>query len=184
MSFLASGLDVARINAESHANPDVWNRYATRRGSYGPHAKLSDIWVRYNDIRNLSDSRETFNEEHESVWYPEARVLPSVKDMAFRVMAMVGGERLGGVLITKIPPHTNCDPHVDRGWHATYYEKFAVQLQSDPLQAFHFEGESFSAKPGDLYTFDNSFTHWVTNDSEVDRVTLIICIRTERSKRV
>ena len=98
-------------------------------------------------------------------------------------MAHVKGERLGGVLITKIPPGVTCMPHVDGGWHAAYYDKYAVQLQSAPRQHFHFQDESLCAAPGDIYWFDNSVEHWVTNESSVDRMTMIVCIRHNRYER-
>jgi hypothetical protein len=183
--LLFSGVDVSGLNAEIAAHPEVWNQYSLRRQVYGsPHNNLSDIWVRYNDWANFNGSREAFNDEHESVWYPEADLIPSVAPIVFGIMAAVEGERLGAVLITKIPAGEQCLPHVDRGWHASYYDKYAVQLAANDKQAFHFEGEALVTKPGDVFSFDNEYTHWVTNDSDEDRVTLIICIRNRFSKRV
>jgi hypothetical protein len=117
---------------------------------------------------------------HDSVWYPECDVLP-VRDIVYPLMAAVRGERLGGVLITRIPPGQQCKPHTDPGWHARYYDKFAVQIKSAPGQCFHFHGESLAAEPGEVYWFDNAHTHWVTNDSTEERITLIVCIKTERN---
>ena len=71
-------------------------------------------------------------------------------------------------------------PHIDGGWHAAYYGKFALQVKGNEDQAFHFQHAHLSALPGELYTFDNSKMHWVTNDSDEERVTLIICIRGSR----
>ena len=84
---------------------------------------------------------------------------------------------MGGVLITKIPAGKECKPHTDPGWHARYYEKVAIQIQSAPGQAFCFEGESLETRPGDVFWFDNAFTHWVTNPTPYDRITLIACIQ-------
>ena len=183
--LLFSGVDVSGLNAEIAAQPDIWNRYAPRREGYGgPHSKLSDIWVRYNDWSNFNGDRQQFNDVHESVWYPEADLIPSVTPIVFGIMSAVDGERLGGVLITKIPVGEQCLPHSDHGWHASYYDKYAVQLAANDKQAFHFEGESLVTKPGDVFSFDNEYTHWVTNDSDEDRMTLIICIRNRFSKRV
>jgi aspartyl/asparaginyl beta-hydroxylase (cupin superfamily) len=94
-------------------------------------------------------------------------------------MTMVKGEKLGGVLITRIPPGAVCKPHVDPGWHARHYQKYAIQIEANPQQAFHFAGVSLVTGPGDLYWFDNAHEHWVTNDSDADRVTLIVCIKNE-----
>jgi hypothetical protein len=72
---------------------------------------------------------------HESIWYAPADVLP-VRDIVFPLMAAVRGERLGGVLITRIKPGQICKPHTDPGWHARYYEKFAVQIEAAPSRRF------------------------------------------------
>lgn len=175
--YVLRGLDVAPIVAAIQRNPQLWNKYTCRtEGEDSPHCKLDDIWVRYNDFKNFGGDREEFNNEHDSVWY-EAADLLNVKPLAMRLMALVGGERLGGILITKIPAGGKCLPHIDSGWHARYYEKFAVQLQGDIKQAFCFEGEEFRAVAGDVYWFDNSQTHWVNNDSDQDRITMIVCIK-------
>ena len=175
MHYIASGAKVEPIVAALEFHPELWNQHTARTEAYA-HSEISDIWVRYNAFENFTGDREAFNAEHDSVWYPAADVL-GVKPLIFDLMRLQQATRLGGVLITKIPPGAKCHPHIDKGWHATYYEKYAVQLRGDLKQGFHFEGESFAALPGDIYSFDNSQLHWVTNDSDVDRMTLIICMR-------
>jgi hypothetical protein len=165
--LIRRGFDVVPLLEEIAACPSAWNRHTLRQRAY-VHQAISDIWVRYNPWDNFTGDVAAFNGPHESAWYPVADEIPSVK---------VRGERLGGVLITKIPADQMCKPHRDGGWHATYYEKFAVQLASAPGQAFCFEDARLSAEPGDLYTFDNSRLHWVLNPSTEDRITLIMCIR-------
>lgn len=170
---LASGLSVKPISLALRQNPDLWNQYRDRTTvKGGPHAAVDDIWVRYAADVKAGQS------QHESLWYPAAQLLPMVRDMAFEVMHMVKGEQLGGVLITRIPAGRKVLRHEDLGWHAEYYDKFAVQVESHQQQAFHFDDGSYCAAPGDLYWFRNQAAHWVTNDSPVDRITLIFCIRT------
>lgn len=168
--------DVAPLVAEIASSQGLWNAYKLRTEAY-QHSDVSDIWCRYNPFENFDGDLARFNGPHESVWYPHVEQIPSVKPLVFDLMRAVEGERLGGVLITRIPAGKQCKPHRDGGWHATYYEKFAIQLASAPGQAFCFEGESHSAAPGEVYSFRNEFTHWVDNDSEEDRMTLIVCIR-------
>lgn len=173
---VASGFDVKPLVA-ALADPGLWDRIRFRKEAY-EHSQMSDIWVRYNDIKNLG---EHFNDEHESVWYPIYHEIQEFRPLVFDVMGLVFGERLGGVLVTKIPPGQEVRPHVDFGWHARYYEKFALQLQGHEAQSFNFEGEKLVPKTGDLYTFNNSFQHWVVNDSPIDRITMIICIKRDPS---
>ena len=175
--MVGQGFDVYPLIQEIDNNPFVWNRHKLRTETYGsPHTKISDIWVRYNDWSTFTGDINSFNSPHESVWYPVCDEIPSVKDLIEKVLEKIPG-KLGGVLITKVPPKGCIEPHIDVGWHAGYYEKFAVQLKGNKNQAFCFEDACLSALPGDLYTFDNSKLHWVFNNSDEDRMTLIICIK-------
>ena len=181
---IAAGIDILPLLLEIKNNPQLWDEFPerTQGNPHSPHRDVHDIWVRYNSRDNLDPTcPEKFHAEHDSVWYSSADKLHSVKKLVYDLMAHVRGERLGGVLITRIPPGAQCYPHSDAGsWHSAYYDKYAIQLESDCQQAFHFDEGSFSAKPGDVYWFNNQDTHWVTNSSSVDRITLIICIRTNK----
>ncbi len=154
-------------------NPGVWNLHDERRKSY-VHAGVDDIWLRYG--RDVQDMEAP----HVSEWYPVVHEIPALWGLVRRVCRAVRATELGGVLITRIPPGGRVEPHVDRGWHAGYYEKIAVQIKGDDEQAFHFEDASLSASDGETYTFDNSRLHWVTNDSDRERITMIVCLRRKK----
>lgn len=178
ISLLARGINVAPMAQALAEHPELWDQRTERTApDDSPHHGLSDIWARFADPATMREDGS-----HESVWYPASELLP-VRGLVFTLMAFVGGEHLGGVLLTRIRPGQVCKPHRDPGWHARYYDKYAIQILAAPGQAFHFEDDQHLVTvPGDLYWFDNAYTHWVTNDSQSDRVTLIVCIRTERSK--
>lgn len=163
---------------ELDRHPDLWNRYGHRTKVYAtPHSQVDDIWVRYNDYARYTGDPSFFSDEHDSVWYADSDKIPAVKDLCMELMAEVRGERLGGVLITRVPPGGEVAPHIDHGWHARYYDKFAIQLMGNQDQTFWFEEAQLSALPGECYTFDNSKLHAVYNRSDAPRMTLIVCIR-------
>lgn len=173
IQLLSSGLNVAPMLWALQEHPELWDQNPGRTQDKGsPHHGLADIWARYAKDKNATGA-------HESAWYPCADLLP-IRELVYPLMSFVHGEQLGGVLITKIPAGQECKPHTDPGWHARYYDKFAIQIQSSPGQRFCFDGESLESKPGDLYFFDNSHSHWVTNPTPYDRITLIACIKTEK----
>jgi len=175
---LASGFAVAPLVKQIEENPQVWNTHRMRTELYGtPHNGVSDIWIRYNDWRNFTGDIAEFNGPHISTWYPVCDILTEARPLVEKVVEIAGKETLGGVLITKVPPGGSVKPHIDQGWHAGHYEKFAVQLKGNKEQAFCFGDSSLSPLPGDIYTFDNSKLHWVTNDSDEDRMTMIVCLR-------
>lgn len=175
MNLLADGIDVSKIYWTLMQHPELWNRYTARTESEeSPHHGLDDIWVRYG-----SPGCAVTNEPHESYWY-EAEEILQVKEFCLDLMRQVGGVELGGVLITRIPPGKTCKPHTDPGWHARRYDKYAIQIASAPGQEFHFEDVSLETKPGDLYWFDNQYLHWVTNPTNYERITMIVCIRKDK----
>ncbi len=118
-----------------------------------------------------------FNAEHVSEWYPVAEILTEGQRLAQQIAADHGATALGMVLLTWIPPGHQVYPHIDGGWHAGHYEKFALQVRGGREQIFHVEDEQLVTEDGDLFWFDNSQPHWVKNNSGHDRMTLIVCIR-------
>lgn len=171
---ILSSFNVQPIYWNLQQHPELWNQHTARtESSESPHHGLDDIWCRFGDPEKAKDGSP-----HDSFWYPSADLL-GIKEMCFDLMRTVRGVELGGVLITRIPAGSSCKPHTDPGWHARRYEKYAVQITSALGQKFCFEGEELETKPGDVFWFDNQFTHWVTNDTPYERITMIVCIRKE-----
>lgn len=163
----------------------LWNDFDLRTNHpQSPHREMDDIIVRYNARENFSGDRHAFNERHDSVWWDSAAQLSSVFPMVFDLMRFLEGEQLGMVLITRQPSGATCYPHVDIGWHARHYDKYAIQLRADEGQSFHVEDEILRPAAGQCFFFDNSRKHCVINNSMESRMTMIVCIRTRFTKRV
>jgi hypothetical protein len=175
IELVASGFDVAPLRAVlKDASLWDWNRARTQSPE-SPHFGCSDIWARY-----APPSEYGINGPHTSVWYEMfgPYLLYPLKMLALDIMDMTGGKELGGVLVTRIPPHGVVKPHKDSGWHAEYYNaKFGLSIEANEHQAFCFDDCHLVTKPGDLFLFDNSKVHWVLNNSNHDRITAIFCTR-------
>jgi hypothetical protein len=188
---IGDGANVWRVKNQLEAHHELWDQHTIRKTAPNtPHSGMSDIWVRYNDVKKYEESGDyrTFNDAHVPVWYPAWTVIPSLKPIVLDLMAATEGEMLGGVLITRIPPGHGIAPHTDDGWHVQYYDKFYVCIQNDPGATFWCEHdgvkEGLEPKEGEVWLFDNRKLHWVENNSVRDRITLIVCIRTEKYGRV
>jgi hypothetical protein len=182
---VASGLNVFPLQTALKRQPKLFGKYNFREEMYGesPHKQMKDIWVRYNDINKYPNGDfSTFNHEHDSVWYPAYYALPQVRPLIFTLMALVEGERLGAVLITKVPPGGTIAPHIDSSWHADYYDKYYVPIQNESGATFNFEDGTIYPQLGDAWWFDNSVVHWVENNSNEDRIAMIVCIKSDRVK--
>lgn len=180
IQHIASGFDVTPLLSQLEDHPELWNEHTLRTDRYNtPHHEVSDIWVRFNAWKNFNDDAFQFTmEPHDSAWYPCIAKIPGAWSLARKVYRYVHGKQLGGILITRISPGGEVKPHIDSGWHAEHYDKYAVQIKGNKDQSFCFDAAELRPMPGDLYTFDNSRMHWVKNDSSEERITLIICIRT------
>ena len=175
-------LDVTQALLQLRQHPELWDQFNERTvNPTSPHREVSDIWVRARDRKDLGDDwNEYVGEMYDSVWYPAADALPAVKDLCFSLMTAVRGEKLGIVLITKVPPGGGVKPHTDFGYNAEQFEKYVIQLESHPEQGFYFAEGGYAADPGEVYWFRNTVEHWVENNSPVDRISLIVSIMKER----
>ena len=174
---VSGGMDITPALSEIGENSHLFGEFNARKESPGsPHAEMDDIWLRYGDISAMIESGDysKIADEHDSIWLKD---LPAAKRLCFDVMALVDGERLGGVLITRLPPGGKITPHVDGGWHAQYYNKFYVPLKNEEGSVFGFECGDIEAVPGEVWEFNNSHKHWVNNDSDCERIAMIICIK-------
>lgn len=175
---MASAVPVVKLHVDQLAkrlqDDSLFGEFNWRKEKYA-HKDMRDIWVRYNHISNLGDK---FNDEHDSVWYPVIEKIPEVLPIVFNLMAYANGERLGGVLITKVPSGGKIARHVDGGWHAGYYDKFYVPIQNEKGSKFCWDDLEIEPKAGEVWQFDNSIPHWVENNSDTDRIAMIVCIRT------
>lgn len=174
--------DITRALLEVKQNPHLWDQFPERtENPASPHRDVSDIWIRGRDRKDMTENWSDYIEGvYDSVWFPAAQELPAVKALCLDLMANVRGEKLGGCLITRIPPGAMVYPHTDVGYNAREFEKYVIQLESYPGQAFCFADGEYSAKAGEVYWFRNTVEHWVRNDSPADRISLIVSVMKER----
>ncbi|KWN69141.1 aspartyl/asparaginyl beta-hydroxylase domain-containing protein [Burkholderia ubonensis] len=181
---IGHGIDTAPLLLAIARQPGLWNRHTARTDPEGgPHADVSDIWLRYNDEKPYKAAGDYtgFNDAHDAVFYPEWYALPQVRPIVFGLMARVEGTRLGGILITKIPASKRVLPHADDNWHVRHYNtKLYVPLQTNPKCWNRVENEVVVMAPGDVWYFDNMKEHEVVNEGDDDRITLIVSVRCEK----
>jgi mannose-6-phosphate isomerase-like protein (cupin superfamily) len=179
---IAHGIDTAALAMALKLHPELWDAHTLRKTRPGtPHNEMSDIWVRYNDMSKYPDGDySTFNEPHFPVWYPAYYQLPQLRPILLGLMARIEATHLGGVLITRIPPGGRVKPHVDRGWHPEFYRtKLYMPIEGNTQCINRVEDEQVVMLPGDVWYFNNLVEHEVINNGDTERITLIICMRTE-----
>lgn len=177
-----SDLDVSLARKEIESNADLFGEFNARKDASPVMAQMDDIWLRYGDIVEVTKTGDysKIANEHDSIWLKD---LPECKKICFEVMKLVNGERLGGVLITRLPVGGEILTHTDAGWHADYYDKYYVPLENEKGSVFGFDEGDIEPDLGDVWAFDNSYNHWVKNNSNKERIAMIVCIKQEKYTR-
>jgi hypothetical protein len=184
--LLAQGIDVTPLLLAIRRRPDLWKEDTYLRDyPQGPFKQIESIMLRF-PVKSVHETEEELQnhlstyDQHENVDYPAYKLLTEARPIVMSLMARVGGERLGRVMINKIAPGGVIFPHVDTKSHTDYYSRFHVVLQSQPGVYFRAGEETTYMAPGEVWWFDNAQEHEVINNSADDRIHMIVDIRTSK----
>lgn len=169
------------ILRELSFNDLLWDQWPIRTMSENsPHRDCHDIWLRFRDSFELSTLTpvEFCNTEYTPKWYPCIDRLRHTKKIIEKIFDLVDGEELGACLITKVPPGKEVAWHSDNNWNAKHFlNKYLLVIQSGEGAYFETCGKQFHEGAGTLFLFDNRIPHRVVNNSEIDRISLIISVK-------
>jgi mannose-6-phosphate isomerase-like protein (cupin superfamily) len=160
-------------------NEQLWDQRPDRRLYPGtPHSAMTDITVRYMPEEQLTDL-EVRRREHRNVFWPAWHALPALRPVVFGMMTRVQAVELGSILITRLPPGKQIEPHSDAGnWAPLYYNcKCHWTVAGSAVVTCDTEQCTFNA--GTIWTFDNLLVHSIANQGECDRIVVIVSMRCE-----
>ena len=86
-------------------------------------------------------------------------------------------KEIGFLATARLAPGRRIEPHIDQGAPATFYQRFQICLQSRPGCVFRIEDEQVMFKPGEIWLINNNAEHEVINNSDDDRICLIVDLR-------
>lgn len=186
---IAQGVDVMPLMLAIHRlekMSDAW-----REGTYlrdypqGPFGEIESIILRF-PAKTVHETEEALKnhvasfDQHENIDQPVFKALPEARPLIFGLMASVQGERLGRVIINKIPPGSRIFPHADTPVHAQYWDRFHVVLSSSPGVVFRAGDEKVYMATSEVWWFDNTKEHEVINNSADDSIHMLVDIRTSK----
>ena len=180
-NFYALGTaDVAPLMLEILRQPELWKADTYLRDyPQGPFGDTETIFLRFPPA-SVSELERGSRDQHECVWMDGAVHLPAARDLIFQLMGRVKGERLGRCMINKLRPGGRIFPHADTPAHAEYWERHHIVLQSDRGVSFRSGDETVFMPTGTVWWVENALEHEVRNGSSVDRIHMIVDIRTFR----
>lgn len=78
------------------------------------------------------------------------------------------------ILLVKLKANSNIETHVDKGYSLITCKRTHIPIITNPDVTFTVGGETKHLKKGEIWEIDNSKEHSVDNNSNVDRVHLIM----------
>lgn len=188
-AYISGGLDTTPLMLTIKRNPDLWKADTYLRDyPQGPFGEIESIMLRFPEKRVMDQEAEieaykrgeSKFDQHESIDHPPYKFLTEARPMVMNLMAYVGGERLGRVMINKIKPGGKIFPHADTPEHANYWDRFHIVLQSSKGVVFRCGDETVYMATGEVWWFQNANEHEVINNSAEDRIHMVIDIRTRQ----
>jgi hypothetical protein len=181
---IASGINVSGLLLAITRRPELWSEDTfLRKYPQGPFGEIDSIMLRFPAVVDCKDEQEVElykknmlpgHDQHESVDRPSYAALPEARTLVMQIFSAVGGERLGRVMINRISPGGRIYPHADTPIHADYYRRFHLVLQSNPGNVFRCGDEQVHMQTGEVWWFNNKLEHEVLNNSDADRIHMII----------
>lgn len=183
---MASGIDTVPLMNAILRRPALWKEDTYLRDyPQGPFKDVESIMLRF-PVKGVKETEQEVrdhlltNDQHESIDYPAMALLPMARPMIFGLMRTVEGERLGRVMINKVKPGGVIYPHADTPSHVAYYSRYHVVLHSRPGVIFRCGSEKAYWETGSAFWFENSLEHEVINNSDDDRIHMIVDIKVQR----
>jgi len=158
------GLDC--VTWQEAAKEEIWRESPIKT----PHKDTQSIYLRMPDFIN----RHTVFNELEANTTTILANSPKVQDIILECMYVVGCSRLGRVMIVNLKPGGVITSHIDEGLYAASYRRFHLPLVTNPNVRFTVGNVTRHLKEGLLYEILNKQLHSVINDSDEDRLHLIM----------
>lgn len=168
---LVTGVPIDGFKLELECNDFLWKDYRFRSEYPGSvHADTDCIVLRAQEILDAPSEKDMI----ECIDFPNMEFFPVVEDFLEDVRDIFNVKDFGRVLLVKLYPNGKVLPHIDQGKYAEAGNRLHFVIQSDEGNEFICGDEKVHMKPGELWYFDHKVLHYVNNNSERDRIHLLI----------
>lgn len=173
---LAQGVNMTMLMVQIQRQPELWKADTYLRDyPQGPFEDVETIFLRFPPS-SVTELERSSKDPNECINMDGMIHLPAARHLVFALMGTVEGERLGRVMINKIRPGGMIYPHCDTPAHCAYFSRFHYVVKSQPGVVFRCGDETPVMQTGDVWYFNNKLEHAVNNNSDDDRIHLIVDI--------
>ena len=179
---LKSGIDVAPFLTELDAHLELWDMDPSRQEAKPAQRETQAICIRAQGEKAVLDS------DHRQKMPIGYRGQPTALSPNFPlaevfieqlVLSMKGA--MGRAVIARLRPQGTIHPHIDDRLYWLLRDRYHLVLKSVAGSHFKAGGEEVRMQQGELWWFDPTVEHSAYNDSEEDRIHIIVDIMSPHS---
>ena len=156
---------VKLLNSKS---TDDWDYWSIKQKKYKAHSETKTIPLlvdeRYGYMGEVKGTESKFYLEFE-------KELSKIKEI---IQSYYGVGDILGIEIAKLPKKSKVHEHKDGGVSLLKNPRIHLVLQTNDDVIFKVGGEEKNMKLGEMWEINNTETHSVVNDGNVDRIHMII----------
>jgi len=182
--LIADGIDTKPYLEEIEANFELWNVDTSRQEAVPKQRETQTITLRAHADQASMDSRVRRVKPIGYRGEPSAMAssLPRVNAFVDELVRGMNGT-MGRVVMTKLRPHGTIYRHTDDGLYWLLRDRYHLVLKSVLGSHFKSGGEEVRMKTGELWWFDPTVPHEAFNESDEDRIHVIIDVMSPQSMR-
>ena len=186
--LMGTGLDIApaKLALKRADAMRLWDKYAFRQKTEA-NKETQCILMRYQNAPQLDLYHANLNDgSDDHAWRIglecfdtlEYSLLPEFRPLVAWVMARTGADRLGRVLLAKLPPDKRVYTHDDRGLYVDYYTRIVIPITvHQPGNVARIGDEFLEMNEGEAWTYAYEVEHEAVNNTPFDRVHLFVDVR-------
>ncbi len=145
-----------------------WEKDTEKRNSKMTHGTTTALFLKYKS--QSYEKNDTVTLDKLKPYLDE--IISQVKNF-YRYSSIL----LTRVIITELPKGSIIPEHVDEGELLSTNHRVHIPLVSDPAVKFSLDHKNYYLKPGCAYEINNQLIHAVRNESNIDRIHMIIDLK-------
>lgn len=188
---LAANINVAKLVDEIERNKELFEIETFRQDFKGsPFKSTRAIPCRMSFDSKIELTEDELIEKLKTIGISEREAidmqyydyLPNVYDAVMLLAHVVRAERIGRVLVTKLLAGGAIGAHKDFGLYHDYYDRFHIVVSGKGCQ-FRSGDEWVCMMPGEVWWFNNNDEHEVINDTDADRIHIVMDFKLQGNKK-
>lgn len=169
--FYLGKTDVSFIKKQlEKSNNSIWNIETSRQKTYDVHKHTETINLLWS-LNSLSNPVIENNKTKEYYFFDIDNFLKNIKNFYIKRYGKGSFKR---ILLTKLKAKSNIDIHQDLGKSLENCFRTHIPIITNDEVYFFVDGEKKNMKIGEIWEIDNKKPHMVKNQSNFDRIHLII----------